>query len=49
VLDEDSGLLERARVEEQLDPLARGEAPLRVKLRDALLAAAREGGLLAPS
>jgi len=49
VLDEDAGFLERARVEEQLDPLARGEASLRVKLRDAPLAAALEGGLLAPS
>jgi hypothetical protein len=39
---------ERARVHEQLDPLARGEAALGVDLRDALGAAARQGLLAAP-
>jgi len=49
VLHEDAGFLERARIEEELDALARGEAPLGVELRDPLLAAAGQDGLLAAS
>jgi hypothetical protein len=49
VLDEDAGLLEGLRIEEELDPLAGGEAPFRVELGDALLAAPFEDGLAAPA
>lgn len=45
MLDEDAGLLERARVEEELDALARGEAPFGMQLSDALLAPSLENGL----
>jgi len=49
VLDEDAGFLKAPRIDQKIDPLAGGEAPLRVKLGDALLAAARKRGLLARS
>jgi hypothetical protein len=49
VLHEDAGFLERAGIEEKLDPFARGEAPLGVELRDPLLAAAGQDSLLAAS
>jgi hypothetical protein len=49
VLDEDAGLLEGAGIEEQLDALARGESSFGVELRDPLLAAAGQDGLLAAS
>jgi hypothetical protein len=43
VLDEHVQLLERALVEEEVEPLARGHLPRGVLLLDALLAAALEG------
>jgi len=49
VLDEDPRLLEGAGVEEEVDPLARGEPSLGVELGDALLAAPLEDGLAAPA
>jgi len=49
VLHEDAGFLERAWIEEELDPFARGEPPLGVELGDPLLAAAGQDGLLAAS
>jgi hypothetical protein len=49
VLHEDAGLLERAGIEEEIDPLAGREAALGVQLRDPLLAASLEDGLAAPA
>jgi hypothetical protein len=49
VLDEDPRLLEGVRVEEEVDPLAGGEAAVGVELGDALLAAPFEDGLAAPA
>jgi hypothetical protein len=49
VLDEDAGFLERMRVEQEVDALARGQPAFGVELRDALLAAPFEDGLAAPA
>jgi hypothetical protein len=47
VLDEDAGLLERAGVEEELDPLAGREAAVGMQLGDPLRAAPLKDGLAA--
>jgi hypothetical protein len=47
VLDEDAGFLERARVEEEFDPFAGGEAAVGVLLGDPLGAPSLEDGLAA--
>lgn len=49
MLDEDAGFLEGVGVEEELDPLARGQPAFGVELGDALLAAPLEDGLAAPA
>ena len=48
MLDEDARFLEGTGVEEELDPLARGEPAFGVELLDPLLAATKQGFLLAP-
>ena len=48
MLDEDARFLEGTGVEEELDPLARGEPAFGVELLDPLLAATEQGFLLAP-
>jgi hypothetical protein len=49
VLHEHAGFLEGAGIQEKIDALARGEPAFGVELLDALLAAAQQNLLLAPS
>jgi hypothetical protein len=49
VLHEDARLLERAGVEEELDPLAGREPALGMELGDPLLAAAPQDGFASPA